>query len=74
MSEQQGGSNVIGSVVRNPHSDNSKYMQWGVPHSNLNPDPHAYSRRAYPLSRESDEDGNPGRSLEEKWAERRYLI
>lgn len=62
MSEQQGGPNVAGSVVRNPHSDDTKYMQWGVPHSNLNPDQHAYSRRGYQLSRDSDEDGNRGGS------------
>lgn len=53
MSEQQEGSNVIGSVIRNPHSEDSKYIQWGVP-SNLNPDSHTYSRRPYPLSREVD--------------------
>ncbi len=53
---------MAGSVVRNPHSDDTKYMQWGVPHSNLNPDQHAYSRRGYQLSRDSDEDGNRGGS------------
>lgn len=64
--KQQNGSNIPGSIIKNPSAEEIKFMQWGVPQPNATPSGSQIANpKRYPYFSEMDEQnerkpGNEG--------------